>query len=123
MGTKNQLEGEKMQVNPRKIMQQNINQLSERTNQVAGGLSLVIKKIEHLDKNLGGLEQIIMKLAEFLGKDEEFNKYLDDWLKSESVVSKEKSKSVNNAGDTDGDLVVGNSVADKTSSSTSSSDR
>jgi len=104
-------------------MQQNINQLSERTNQVAGGLSLVIKKIEHLDKNLGGLEQIIMKLAEFLGKDEEFNKYLDDWLKSESVVSKEKSKSVNNAGDTDGDLVVGNSVADKTSSSTSSSDR
>ena len=59
-----------MKINPRKIQQQNINQLAERTNQIAGGLSLVVKKIEHLDKNLGGLEQIIMKLAEFLGKED-----------------------------------------------------
>lgn len=112
-----------MKINPRKIQQQNINQIAERTNQVAGGLSLVIKKIEHLDKNLGGLEQIIMKFAEFLGKEDEFNKYLDDWLKTESGPSAKESQSVNNAGDTDGDLVVGNSVTNKTSSSTSSSDR
>lgn len=112
-----------MKINPRKIQQQNINQLSERTNQIAGGLSLVIKKIEHLDKNMGGLEQIIMKFAEFLGKEDEFNKYLEDWLQTESGPSKEKSKSVNNAGDTDGDLVVGKSVSDKTSSTSSSGNR
>ena len=123
MDIKNQREGEKMRINPRKIQQQNINELAERTNQVAGGLSLVIKKIEHLDRNLGGLEQIIMKLAEFLNKKDEFNKYLDEWLQKESGPSEEKSKSVNNAGDKDGDLVVGNGVADKTSSTSSSGNR
>ena len=112
-----------MKINPRKIQQQNINQLAERTNQIAGGLSLVVKKIEHLDKNLGGLEQIIMKLAEFLGKEDEFNKYLDEWLQSISEPSSKESQSVNNAKKKDEKLVVGKGVANKTSGSTSSSNR
>ena len=112
-----------MKINPRKIQQQNINQLAERTNQIAGGLSLVVKKIEHLDKNLGGLEQIIMKLAEFLGKEDEFNNYLDEWLQSISAPSAKESQSVNNAKKKDEKLVVGKGVTNKTSGSTNSSNR
>lgn len=112
-----------MKINPRKIQQQNINQLAERINQIAGGLSLVVKKIEHLDKNLGGLEQIIMKLAEFLGKEDEFNKYLDEWLQSISGPSAKESQSVNSAKKKDEKLVVRKGVANKTSSTSSSSNR
>ena len=107
-----------MQINPRKIMQQDINAISEKVNQIAGGLSLVVKKIEHLDRSIAGCEQIIMKLAEFFGKESEFNDYLENWLKSDSEPSKE-TKSVNKAGDEDGDLtpVSSSSVPDKTSAS------
>ena len=107
-----------MQINPRKIMQQDIKTISERVNQIAGGLSLIVKKIEHLDRSLSGCEQITMKLAEFLGKETEFNDYLEDWLKSDSEPSKE-TNSVNKAGDKDGDLTIvsSSSVPDKTSAS------
>ena len=77
-----------MQVNPRKIMQKDINEVFDRVNQMAGGMSLIMKKLEHIDTNMGGLEEIVMKLAEFLGKRAEFNDYLHKWLESE-----EKNKS------------------------------
>lgn len=109
-----------MQVNPRKIMQQELNKLNEKINQVAGGLSLVVQKIEYQEKNMGGLEQIIMKLAEFNKQRDEFNKYLEDWLKTESKSSKDVSQSVNIGGDKDGDLVSGSSVSDKPSSTSRS---
>lgn len=100
-----------MKINPRKIQQQNINELYERVNQVAGGMSLVMQKIEHIEKNMGGLEEITMKLAEFLEKREEFNKYLENWLKVESETSK-SGESVNN-----GELLSGSGVSDKPSAS------
>ncbi len=100
-----------MKINPRKIQQQNINELYERVNQVAGGMSLVMQKIEHIEKNMGGLEEITMKLAEFLEKRDEFNKYLHDWLEKESESS-EKTQSVNN-----GELLSGSGVSDKPSAS------
>ena len=69
-----------MQVNPRKIMQKDINEIFDRVNQMAGGMSLIMKKLEHIDTNMGGLEEIVMKLAEFLGKRTEFNDYLHKML-------------------------------------------
>ena len=100
-----------MQINPRKIMQKDISELYERINQVAGGLSLAIQKIEHIEKNMGGLEEITMKLAEFLDKRDEFNKYLENWLEKESDSSKD-NKSVNN-----GELVSGSGVSNEASPS------
>ena len=98
MDTKNQLEGGRMQVNPRKIMQKNINELYERVNQLGGAMSLVVQKIEFIEKNMGGLEEITMKLAEFFDKRDEFNDYIQDWLQKDSESSQEKSKTVNIAG-------------------------
>ena len=98
MDIRNQLVGEKMQVNPRKIMQKQITELYERVNQVAGGISLVMQKLEHMENTMRGLEEITMKLSEFLGKRDEFNKYIQNWLEEEKATEGEalkKDKAVN----------------------------
>ena len=92
-------------------------ELESAINNLSGGIGLVFKKIEHLENMCRGLEEIIIKQAEFFGKKEEFTTYIDDWLKEEASKEsslEEKGSNIENLAS-----VSGSSVPDKASSTNS----
>ena len=70
--------------NPRKIMQQQIQELSTM-------MSMCIQKITQQQQLISSIEEIILKLSEYLGKKEGFEEYLEEWIKEETA-KKEKEE-------------------------------
>lgn len=77
------------QNNPRKIMQTQINE-------IGGATSSIIGELRAINQHLIGLEALVIHLSDFLGKKEEFEKYIEKKLKEidrkEKAVKKSENK-------------------------------
>ena len=73
--------------NPRKV-------LLNRVNEVEGRMGYLFQEIIKLNQNSTGLENLVMMLAEYLGKRDEFEKFLTEKIEKheEELKSKEKNK-------------------------------
>tara|TARA_R100001530_G_C4217123_1_gene128957 strand:- start:68 stop:352 length:285 start_codon:yes stop_codon:yes gene_type:complete len=68
--------------NPRKLMQTQINE-------IGGATSSIIGELRGVNNHLIGLEALILNLAEFLGKKDEFIVFVEDKIKE---IEKEKEE-------------------------------
>ena len=78
------------QKNPRKKMQ-------EQINEIGGATSYIIGELRGIGNHLMGLETLTMNLAEFLGKGKEFEEHMKDKinkLEREKAIEEEKGKKV-----------------------------
>lgn len=86
MGTKNQKGGlvaktKNIKQNPRKVMQDQINE-------IGGATSAIINELRITNQNIIGLETLVLHLADFLKKKDEFIEFVDS--KIEEVKKEEK---------------------------------
>ena len=70
--------------NPRKVMQDQINE-------IGGATSAIIGELRGINNHMIGMEALVMNLAKFLGKEKEFSKYIEEEIKK---IEKEKEKNV-----------------------------
>tara|TARA_R100000152_G_C6779717_1_gene211608 strand:+ start:128 stop:418 length:291 start_codon:yes stop_codon:yes gene_type:complete len=88
MGMKNQKGGlvaktKSIKQNPRKVMQDQINE-------IGGATSAIINELRIVNQNIIGLETLVLHLADFLKKKDEFIKFVDS--KIEEVKKEEEKK-------------------------------
>ena len=84
MGIKNLKGGHvAKQKNPRKIMQ-------EQINEIGGGINVLFNEVRTVKQHLVGMENVVMFLAEFLKKRKKFEKFLESKLKEQEELSKEE---------------------------------
>jgi len=69
--------------NPRKVMQDQINE-------IGGATSAIINELRIVNQNIIGLETLVLHLADFLKKKDEFIKFVDS--KIEEVKKEEEKK-------------------------------
>ena len=97
MDTKNQQGGlvaktKKMNQNPRKVMQDQINE-------IGGATSSIIRELQNINNHLIGMETLILNYAEFRGNKEEFIKFIEGKIeegkkeKKDSAEPKAKNQS------------------------------
>jgi uncharacterized membrane protein YcgQ (UPF0703/DUF1980 family) len=87
------------QKNPRKKMQ-------EQIDEIGGATSAVIKELRNVNNHLMGLESLTISLAEFLGKKEKFEEFVREKIrkieqedgdkKKATIIKKKKSNDVIN---------------------------
>ena len=87
MGIKNQQGGlvaktKKINQNPRKVMQDQINE-------IGGATSSIITELRNINQHLIGLESLTLYLAEFRGERNEFEKFVEGKLEE---LKEEKEK-------------------------------
>ena len=87
MDTKNQKGGlvaktKSIKQNPRKIMQDQINE-------IGGATSAIIGELRGINNHLIGMEALVMNLAKFLGKEKEFSEFIEKEIKK---IKEEKKK-------------------------------
>ena len=68
--------------NPRKVMQQQIDE-------IGGATSAIIGELRGVNNHLVGLEALVLNLAEYLGKKDGFEKFIQDKL---AELEKEREK-------------------------------
>ena len=76
------------QPNPRKVLEQKINE-------VGSMMSMCIQKIQQLDQMVLSCETLIVKLTEFMGNKDDFDKYLKNWVEEENKKEAKKEPAKN----------------------------
>jgi hypothetical protein len=76
---------QKTKINPRKQIQQDINEISR-------GLTYLFQESERVNKHLVGMETLIMSLAEFFKKRDEFEEFLETKIKKYEEKKEEKEE-------------------------------
>jgi hypothetical protein len=61
--------------------------------EIGNGLAFIFQENKEIKSHLGGLESLVMYLAEFRGEKEEFEKFLEAKIEEEKEKAKEVTKS------------------------------